>query len=116
MDIKNALTVFDALAQETRLQAIRLLVQAGPDGTSAGALSDSLGIPHNTLSFHLNHLSNAGIVTSRKNGRSIIYSANFEVMRDLISFLVSDCCSADTASMRMDKKSGCSVIELTGCC
>ena len=79
-------------------------------------MSESLAIPHNTLSFHLNHLSNAGIVTSRKEGRSIIYSANFDVVRELIGFLVSDCCSTDAASMRLDKTSGCSIIELTGCC
>lgn len=82
----------------------------------AGALSDQLGTPHNTLSFHLNHLSNAQMVSSHKQGRSVIYSANFEAMRDLISFLVKDCCSADFASIREDAGAGCSVIELANCC
>jgi len=78
MDIQNATIMFDALSQETRLSAFRLLVKAGPDGLPAGTLSDALGTPHNTMSFHLNHLSNAGIVSSRREGRSVIYSANFE--------------------------------------
>jgi len=64
MDIKNSLKIFDTLSQESRLRVFRLLVQAGPEGLSAGAIGDELGILHNTLSFHLSHLSNAGIVTS----------------------------------------------------
>lgn len=116
MDTQNAITMFDALSQETRLGAFRLLVKAGPDGLPAGALSEALGTPHNTMSFHLNHLSNAGIVTSRREGRSVIYAANFEVVRDLIGFMVKDCCNEDTASIREDKKKGCSIIELANCC
>lgn len=116
MEIEKSTIVFDALSQETRLKAFRLLVQAGADGLAAGAISDELGTPHNTLSFHLNHLSNAGIVCSRRNGRSIIYTANFEMMRDLIGFLVKDCCSREVASIRKDKTKGCSVIELADCC
>lgn len=108
--------MFDALSQETRLRAFRLLVQAGTEGLPAGMLSEQLGTPHNTLSFHLNHLSNAGIVASRKAGRSVIYSANFDAMRDLIGFMVKDCCSADFANIREDKDSGCSIIELTHLC
>ena len=116
MDIQDAIIMFDALSQETRLRAFRLLVKAGPDGLPAGALSEKLGTPHNTMSFHLNHLSNAGIVTSRREGRSVIYVANFEVVRDLISFMVKDCCSVEFASMREDKKKGYSIIELAKCC
>ena len=116
MDIQEAIIMFDALSQETRLRAFRILVKAGPDGLPAGALSEELGTPHNTMSFHLNHLSNAGIVTSRKEGRSVIYSANFEIVRDLIGFMVKDCCSVEFASIREDKKKGCSVIELAQCC
>lgn len=108
--------MFDALSQETRLGAFRLLVKAGSEGLPAGALSDELGTPHNTMSFHLNHLSNAGIVTSRREGRSVIYAANFEVVRDLIGFMVKDCCSDEFASIREDKKKGCSIIELAKCC
>lgn len=116
MDIQEAIVMFDALSQKTRLRAFRLLVQAGPDGLAAGVLSDALGTPHNTLSFHLNHLSNAGIISSRKEGRSVIYSANFDITRDLIAFIVKDCCSAEFASIREDKKAGCSIIELANCC
>ena len=116
MDIQEAIIMFDALSQETRLRAFRILVKAGPDGLPAGALREELGTPHNTLSFHLNHLSNAGIVASRKEGRSVIYSANFEIVRDLIGFMVKDCCSVEFASIREDKKKGCSIIELAQCC
>jgi len=116
MDIKDAITVFDTLAQETRLSAFRLLVQAGSDGMAAGIISDTLGIPHNTLSFHLNHLSNAGIVTSHKQGRSVIYYANFDATRDLIGFLIKDCCSNEYANIREDRKTGCAIIELANCC
>lgn len=116
MDIKQTLIIFDTLSQETRLRAFRLLVEAGSAGRAAGALSESLGIPHNTLSFHLNHLFNAGVVVSRKEGRSVIYSANFQVVQDLIGFMVKDCCSAEYASIREDKRTGCSTIELMNCC
>lgn len=116
MELQKALILFDALSQETRLKAFRLLVQAGPEGLAAGILSDVLGTPHNTLSFHLSHLANAGIIASRKEGRSVIYSANFDITRDLIGFIVKDCCSAEFASIREDKKAGCSIIELANFC
>jgi ArsR family transcriptional regulator len=116
MELQEALIVFDALSQETRLHAFRLLVRAGTAGMPAGALSRELGIPHNTLSFHLSHLSNAGVVSSRKEGRSVIYSANFETMNGLISFMVKDCCSGDFASITEDEKTGNSIIELSTCC
>ncbi len=99
MEIQNALAMFDALSQSTRLSAYRLLVQAGYDGLAAGALSEELGIAHNTLSFHLSHLAKAGIISSRKEGRSVIYSANFDATRDLIAFMIEDCCRADVASI-----------------
>lgn len=116
MDIQNALIAFDALSQETRLKVFRLLVEYGPEGASAGTVSESLGVPHNTLSFHLNHMSNASLVLSRREGRSIIYSANFGLMTDLIRFMVEDCCNVEFANIKSDKKSGRSVIELTNCC
>ena len=116
MDINSALRVFDTLSQETRLKAYRYLVQAGPDGLAAGVLSEALGIPHNTLSFHLSHLSNAGLVGSSRHGRSVIYTANFDVTRDFIAYLVKDCCSSDMATIREDSANGCSIIELANCC
>jgi DNA-binding transcriptional ArsR family regulator len=116
MDIQDALIMFDALSQETRLKAFRLLVKAGPEGLAAGALSDTLGTPHNTMSFHLNHLSNAGTITSRREGRSVIYTANFECVRDLIGFMVKDCCTIDFARIHKNKNEDCSIIEITDCC
>lgn len=116
MELQNALIIFDALSQETRLKAFRLLVEAGPDGLAAGAISEQLKTPHNTMSFHLNHLVNAGIVQSKKQGRSVIYSADFEAMRGLIGFMVEDCCSRDVARIHEDTKTGCSVVELSECC
>jgi len=116
MDIQNALIAFDALSQETRLRVFRALVEEGAGGMAAGTIGEKLGIPHNTLSFHLNHMSNAGLVTSRRDGRSIIYSANFAHFTDLIRFMVEDCCSVEFASIRDDKKNGRAVIELANCC
>lgn len=116
MELQNALIIFDALSQETRLKAFRLLVEAGPDGLAAGLISEQLNTPHNTMSFHLNHLVNAGIVQSQKQGRSVIYSADFEAMRGLIGFMVEDCCSRDVARIYEEADTGCSVVELNECC
>ncbi|MEX2962361.1 ArsR/SmtB family transcription factor [Microbulbifer sp. TYP-18] len=116
MDIQNSILIFDALSQETRLRAFRLLVQAGSEGLAAGTLSKKLNTPHNTMSFHLNHLSTAGLISSRKEGRSVIYSANYDSIRDLIGFIVKDCCNLEFASIREDKRKGCSIIELAGYC
>jgi len=116
MDIQEAVIAFDALSQETRLKVFRLLVEHGTQGTPAGALSEKLGVPANTLSFHLSHMSNAGLVLSRREGRSIIYSANFQFITGLIRYMVEDCCSVEFASIRNDKSKGCSVIELSNCC
>ena len=116
MDIQQALIAFDALSQETRLRVFRLLVEHGSSGAPAGALSEALDIPHNTLSFHLSHMSNAGLVVSQRKGRSIIYSANFEFFTNLIRFMVEDCCSSEMASIRDHKKKQCSIIELAHCC
>lgn len=116
MDIEEAVIAFDALSQETRLKTFRLLVEYGMSGAPAGILSEKLGVPANTLSFHLSHMSNAGLVLSRREGRSIIYSANFEFFTGLIRYMVEDCCSVEFASVRDDKKKGCSVIELSHCC
>jgi ArsR family transcriptional regulator, arsenate/arsenite/antimonite-responsive transcriptional repressor len=115
MAAESAVSMFAALAQETRLQAYQYLVKAGPEGLPAGSLSELLAIPHNTLSFHLSHLSKAGVVDSRKEGRSIIYMANYKAVKNLIGFMVQDCCHADNASFRKGKN-GCSVIELADCC
>lgn len=116
MDIQNALIAFDALSQETRLKVFRLLVEFGPEGAPAGALSEKMGVPHNTLSFHLSHMSNAGLVVSRREGRSIIYSANFDHVTDLIRFMIEDCCRVEFASIKDDSKKGAAIIKLANCC
>lgn len=92
MDKNNALIALSALSQETRLDIFRALIEYGYEGIPAGKLGEQLGVPHNTLSFHLSHLSHAGLVKSRKEGRSIIYSANCDATDELVGFLVSNCC------------------------
>ena len=116
MDTQDAVVAFGALSQETRLRVFRLLVEYGQDGTPAGTLSETLGIPHNTLSFHLSQMSHAGLVLSQREGRSIIYRANFGFFTDLIRYMVKDCCRMEFASIREDTKRGCSVIEMPTCC
>ena len=95
MNFDLAVSAFAALSQETRLKVFRILVEYGESGTPAGTVSDRLGIPHNTLSFHLAHLSQVKLVTSRKVGRSVIYAANCDLIDDLIGFLVENCCIKD---------------------
>ena len=92
MEKTNALAAFAALSQETRLDTLILLVKAGPDGVAAGALARHLGIRHNLMSQHLNVLSQAGLVTSERQGRSIIYRVSFDALRGLSGFLLSECC------------------------
>ena len=116
MDTQKALIAFDALSQETRLRVFRLLVEHGTQGLAAGEIGEKMGIPHNTLSFHLSHMSRASLVESRRQGRSIIYTANFELFTGLIRFMVEDCCAVEFASIRNDQKRGCAVIELNNCC
>jgi ArsR family transcriptional regulator, arsenate/arsenite/antimonite-responsive transcriptional repressor len=84
---RDAITALAALAQNNRLDVFRLLVQAGPEGMSAGAVADALGLRANTLTFHFDRLQTAGLVSSRRNGRSIVYAARFEAMNALITFL-----------------------------
>lgn len=92
MENKTAVQAFGALAQGTRLSVYRLLVTAGPDGFAAGMIAEKLDLPPATLSFHLKELGLANLVRSRQEGRSIIYSANFDTMIGLVSFLTEDCC------------------------
>jgi DNA-binding transcriptional ArsR family regulator len=96
-----------ALAQDTRLDVFRLLVQKGPEGLPAGEIGTRLGQPSPTLSFHLNQLRFAGLVTSRRESRSIIYSANFKAMNGLLSYLTENCCGG--------RPELCSPAALSGC-
>ena len=92
MDIRITVKALSALAQESRLNAFRLLVRSGSEGLAAGEIARQLSIPHNTLSSHLSILSNAGLIASHRESRSIIYHINFNGTRELLSFLMKDCC------------------------
>ena len=95
MEIKIASNAFSALAQESRLLALKHLVQKGPTGSPAGEIADFLMIPAPTMSFHLKELERAGLILSRKEGRSVIYAADYGGIRDIIDFLLADCCQGD---------------------
>jgi ArsR family transcriptional regulator, arsenate/arsenite/antimonite-responsive transcriptional repressor len=88
----HALAALAALGQPTRLEIFRLLMRREPDGASAGAIAEAIGCPHNTLSTHLSILARSGLIGGARDGRSIIYRADVEIMRSLIAFLVNDCC------------------------
>jgi len=92
MKKSSVVTALGALAQDTRLDIFRLLVQRGPEGMPAGEIGERLAQPSPTLSFHLNQLRFAGLVTSRRESRSIIYSANFKAMTELLGYLTENCC------------------------
>src|ERR1044072_9432084 len=93
MDRRQALLSFAALSQDTRLSIVRMLVKAGPEGISAGDVADEVGVSASNLSFHLKELQHAGLAEARREARSIIYSANYPALRDLIGFLRKDCCA-----------------------
>lgn len=93
MKEKQARDAFAALSQETRLRIVRLLVKAGPEGLAAGAIGEAMdGSSSSRMSFHLSHLEQAGLVTSRREGRSILYSAAYPALSALVEFLMRDCC------------------------
>ena len=92
MDTGQAVDKLAALAQETRLQIFRLLVEAGETGLNAGAIAEALGLAPATLSFHVAQLARAGLVQARQESRFIYYSANYGAMDDLIAYLAHDCC------------------------
>ncbi|WP_430513153.1 ArsR/SmtB family transcription factor [Pannonibacter phragmitetus] len=110
MDESETIAALAALAQATRLQAFRALVQAEPEGVAAGELAQRLGVPQNTLSAHLSVLAQAGLVTGLRQGRSIVYHANLDQLRQMTLYLLKDCCSG--------KASLCEplIAELTGSC
>lgn len=111
MDISRATNALAALAQESRLTTFRLLVKAGMPGLPAGEIARALGIPHNTLSTHLAVLTRAGLLRSRREGRSVIYAVDFDGTRALLGFLLEDCCqgSPEICSPALDA-------VLRGCC
>jgi DNA-binding transcriptional ArsR family regulator len=92
MLLPHALSTLAALAQPMRLEIFRLLMRKEPNGLPAGTIAEAIGCPHNTLSTHLSILARSGLVRGTRDGRSIVYRANVEGMRNLIGFLVTDCC------------------------
>jgi ArsR family transcriptional regulator len=95
MHTKNVIAALTALAQDSRLAIFRLLVQAGPHGLAAAKIAEGVGISPSSLSFHLKELLHAEMVTQIRDGRSLIYSANFETMNGLVGFLTENCCGGN---------------------
>ena len=93
MKDQTVIKSLSALAQEHRLAAFRLLVQAGNEGMTAGALAEALGVPNSSLSFHLTQLTNAGLIIQRRASRSLIYSADYAAMNGLVGYLMENCCA-----------------------
>lgn len=93
MEIDSAVEIFAALAQESRLATLRLLIECGPDGLPAGTIADRLGLPASTTSFHLGALERAGLVLSMRRGRQVIYAVRFIALRGLLAFLTESCCA-----------------------
>lgn len=92
MNQNHAISALGALAQDTRLTLFRLLVTAGPAGLSAGTIAERLGVAPSSLSFHLQQLLHAGLVTQRRLSRQLIYAAEYGAMTDLIAYLTENCC------------------------
>lgn len=113
MEKQMAISALAALAQETRLDVFRTLVQAGPEGMPAGAIGAALDIPSATLSFHLKELKNACLVRCERRGRSRIYSPDFSVTQELIRFLTSNCCQGTDGTDTPGE--GCDLGDETGC-
>jgi DNA-binding transcriptional ArsR family regulator len=92
MQSDRVIRALAALAQEHRLAAFRLLVEAGPQGVAAGAIAEAVDVPPSSMSFHLAQLANAGLVTQRRESRSIIYAADYAAMNGLMAYLTENCC------------------------
>jgi DNA-binding transcriptional ArsR family regulator len=92
MDTLRTVAALGALAHETRLELFRLLVQRGPDGLSAGVIAQALGLAPSSLTFHLQQLTHAGLITQRRVGRQLFYAADFATMNGLLGYLTENCC------------------------
>jgi len=97
MDSDQAVQALGALAHDTRLALFRMLVERGPNGLAAGIIAEQLGIPPSSLTFHVQHLHRAGLLTQRRLGRQLIYAADFSAMNGLIGFLTENCCGRGAA-------------------
>ena len=98
MDATRTVAALSALGHETRLALFRLLVERGPDGLPAGVIAERLGIPPSSLTFHLQHLHRAGLVTQRRLHRQLIYAADYAVMNGLVLYLTDNCCGRGSAT------------------
>jgi len=98
MEKSDAVAALAALAQDHRLETYRLLVQAGPAGMPAGEVAAAIGLPPNTLTFHFDRLRQAGLVTVRRDGRSMIYAARYDTMNSLLGYLTENCCRGETCT------------------
>jgi DNA-binding transcriptional ArsR family regulator len=107
MELYNALEAFASLSQETRLKVFKLLIEYGRDGIIPSKIAEELKIPDNTLSFHLSHMSKAGLVSSKKNGRSLTYFANTDLIEDLIGYLRENCCAREDKTKTKSKIKNC---------
>ena len=113
MEKQIALGALAALAQETRLDVFRVLVQAGPEGLPAGAIGAALGVPSATLSFHLKELKSSGLILCDRQGRSRVYSPDLSAVNELIGFLTANCCQGVAgagpagADCDLDSETGC---------
>ena len=107
----HALAALAALGQPTRLEIFRVLIRCEPHGLAAGAIAEAIKLPHNTLSTHISILARSGLVRGSRNGRSIVYRADVEGMRALITFLIKDCCDGHPEVCRFF-----GVFDQVGCC
>jgi DNA-binding transcriptional ArsR family regulator len=98
MNKKHAIAALGALAQETRLELFRLLVTRGPEGLPAGVIAETLGVTPSSLSFHLQQLVHAGLITQRRLSRQLIYSAEYGTMNELMAYLTENCCGRGAAA------------------
>ena len=102
MDSAAAVAALGALAQDTRLRAFRLLVERGPEGLPAGQLAAALGVPPSSLTFHLQQLLHAGLVTQRRSSRNLIYAPDVAAMNGLVAYLTENCCGRGAAGGMCD--------------
>lgn len=99
LETRNIIAALAALAQESRLAVFRLLVRAGPQGMAASKIGEQLGIPPSSLSFHLKELTHAALTVARQEGRFIIYTANFQTMNSVMTFLTDSCCDGEPCAL-----------------
>lgn len=113
MDERQALSSFAALAQETRLAVVRALVVAGQEGLAAGKIAERMGVSATNVSFHLKELERSGLISQKRVSRSIVYRASYEMLADLVTFLMEDCCAGHPA-VKQGAGSGSDLVGTTG--